>query len=210
VDATLIRGEDKLETELPAAIHATPAATPVVAVVAGLNNQKGHRYLFEAIPSVARRHPQILFLLVGDGHLRESLKTLARELGISRHVEFLGMRHDVPSILQMSDLFVLPSLFEGMPLSVLEAMAAGKAVVATDVDGTKEVVVDGETGYLVPPRNAEQLARRIDDLLSDDDRRRLFGKQGRERVATTFTTEKMAHAYALLYQELLLHRTSGL
>jgi glycosyltransferase involved in cell wall biosynthesis len=171
-----------------------------VAVVAALNNQKGHEFLFRAIPLIRGKLENVVFLLVGDGHIRASLETLARSLGIAQNVLFTGKRTDVPAILAASELFVLPSLFEGMPLSVLEAMAAGKAVVATNVDGTAELVEDGVTGFLVPPKNSELLAQRIVQLLTDSTLCKEFGDHGRERVRRLYTIEAMCKRYSDLYE----------
>ena len=125
------------------------------------------------------------------------------ELGIAGLVVFAGRRDDVPKLLAGCDLFVLPSLFEGMPLSLLEAMAAGKAVVATRVDGTAEVVDDGRTGVLVPPADSGALGSAMVALLTDDDRRLRMGRKGRERAAAEFDHRNMIGQYASLYETLL-------
>jgi glycosyltransferase involved in cell wall biosynthesis len=174
-----------------------------VVVVAGLNNQKGHEYLFRSVPIILRKIPETRFVLVGDGHLREYLEELASSLGITNAITFLGFRSDVADIVRASDLFVLPSIFEGLPLSLIEAMACGKAVVATNVDGTADVVVDGVTGYLVPPRDPEQLAQKIIELLENPELRIRFGKAGREKVQKFFSAERMIQDYERLYEELL-------
>ena len=118
--------------------------------MAGLNNQKGHRYLIDALPVIQKVYPDVRVLFVGTGHLRSELEHHALVRGVSRSIVFLGHREDVPAILRGADLSILPSLFEGMPLSLLEAMAIGTPVVATAVDGSTEVVVDGETGSARP------------------------------------------------------------
>jgi glycosyltransferase involved in cell wall biosynthesis len=172
-------------------------------VVAGLNNQKGHEYLIKAIPMILTRLPRVQFLFVGDGHLRNFLETLTVSLGVQHAVRFLGWREDVTTILRSTDLFVLPSLFEGLPLSLIEAMACAKAVVATNVDGTADVVVDGVTGYLVPPKEPEQLAQKIVTLLKNRNLRQQFGRAGQERVSALFGAERMAENYASLYSKYL-------
>ena len=174
-----------------------------VVTVAGLNNQKGHEYLLRAVPSVIAEVPRVRFMLVGDGHLRSSLEEMAISLGIENKVEFAGWRTDVPAVLGGSDLFVLPSLFEGLPLSLIEAMASGKAVVATDVDGTHDVVIDGTTGFLVPAQNSEALARRIIDVLRDSQLREKFGLAGRQRALSYFSSERMVRKYSELYRSVL-------
>ncbi len=175
----------------------------LVVTVAGLNNQKGHEYLLRAIPSVIKEVPDAKFAFVGDGHLRSHLEELAANLGIANSVEFMGWRSDVSSILKVGDLFVLPSLFEGLPLSLIEAMAAWMPVVATDVDGTHDVVVEGVTGFLVPPKNPEALSQRIADLLGNEKMRTKFGKAGRERAEKYFSRERMSNEYSALYARTL-------
>ena len=136
-----------------------------VVVVAGLNNQKGHEYLFRSIPIVLRRIPNAKFILVGDGHLRSYLEDLASSLGITNAVTFMGFRSDVADIVRTSDLFVLPSIFEGMPLSVIEAMACSKAVVATNVDGTAELVADNVPDILFHPETQNNLPKKLSNFL---------------------------------------------
>jgi len=173
----------------------------LVTTVAGLNNQKGHVYLIRAIPDILRAVPHARFLFVGDGHLRGDLEAMAASLGIARAVTFAGERPDVPLILASSDLVVLPSLFEGMPMSVLEAMAAGRAVVATDVAGTQDVVVSGQTGLLVPPEDPEALAGAIVELLLDAEKRQAFGRNGRRHVEQNFSAALMGERYRALFRE---------
>lgn len=174
-----------------------------IVTIASLNNQKGHEYLLKAVPTVIQAVPEARFLLVGDGHLRGLLEKTAKELKIDHVVEFMGWRTDVAEILSLSDIFVLPSLFEGLPLSVLEAMASGKAIVATNVDGTADAVVDGVTGFLVPPGNPSELAQKIIYLLRNPELRERFGREGRSRVLRLFTAERMSSAYLDLYNRAL-------
>ncbi|MEE9542884.1 MAG: glycosyltransferase, partial [Thermodesulfobacteriota bacterium] len=131
---------------------------PVITVVARLEPQKGHKYLLDAAVSVIKRHPEAVFLFVGDGALRGELEALAIRLGVSENVIFAGFRKDIAHILSESTIFVLPSLWEGLPLVAIEASAAGLPVVATSVDGTPEVILDMETGLLVEPKKVEPLA----------------------------------------------------
>jgi len=178
---------------------------PVLCTVAALNNQKGHRYLIESLPSVVHEFPNTLSLMVGSGPLLGELQDLVRMRGMDGHVLFLGERNDVEAILRKSHLFVLPSLFEGMPLSLLEAMEAGLPVVATGVDGTTEVVVAGETGLLVPPENSKALAEAIRRLAADRPLCSSMGETGRTRVRSLFSSDIMVDAYHRLYLQ-VLHR----
>lgn len=172
---------------------------PIILTVARLNWQKGHRYLFEAISQVR----EVILLLAGGGPEKELLENKVYELGIQDRVIFLGERNDVPQLLANCDLFVLPSFNEGLPLSVLEAMAAGKAVVATAVGGTPEVVQDGETGILVPPRDPSALANAIQSLLSDPGEACKMGDAGRARVQQYFSSDIMVQRITQTYEGLL-------
>jgi glycosyltransferase involved in cell wall biosynthesis len=173
--------------------------TPVVGTIANLYPVKGHTFLLKAAAQVARVYPRTVWLLAGRGMLLGQLQDEARELGLSERIRFLGFRDDAAAVLQALDLFVLPSLSEGLPLVVLEAMAAGKPVVATDVGGNREVVVDGETGYLVPPRDPNALASGIVALLRDKRLAHRYGAVGRQRVLQQFNLARMVAAYQALY-----------
>ena len=172
---------------------------PIVLTVARLDRQKGHTYLFEAIRQVR----EATFVLAGSGPEKDALVAQACELGIQDHVKFLGDRKDIPQLLASCDLFVLPSIYEGLPLSILEAMAAGKAVVATAVGGIPEIVKDGETGVLVPSGDPVALARAIQSLLSNPIQVRKIGAAGRALVKQEFSSDGMVERINQVYEELL-------
>ncbi len=172
---------------------------PVVLTIARLHGQKGHAYLLEAAAAL----PEAVFVLAGDGPERGALEEQARCLGVADRVVFLGHRQDIPALLAQCDLFVLPSLFEGLPLSVLEAMAAGKPVVATDVGGTREAVSHGETGCLVPPGDPHALVVAIRSLLADPGRAQAMGRAARARARAEFSAEVMVRRVSHVYEELL-------
>lgn len=172
---------------------------PVVLTLARLNEQKGHRYLLEAAAQV----PEARFVLAGDGPARAELEARARSLGLAGRVDFLGHRTDVPELLAGCDLFVLPSLFEGHPLSILEAMAAGRPVVATAVGGTAEAVRHGETGLLVPPADPAALAAAIRTILADRPLADRLAVAGRARVRRELAAETMVHRVTEIYDEVL-------
>ncbi len=134
---------------------------PVLGVFGRLEEQKGHRYGLEAFSRVVRDHPAARLLIVGDGALRRALEAQTRALSLEGQVIFTGYRHDIPALLDAVDVVVLPSLHEGMPLTAIEAAAMAKPIVATAVDGTAEVVVDGTTGTLVPVADAPAIAAAI-------------------------------------------------
>jgi len=170
---------------------------------------KGHQYLISAIPEVLENVPSAKFVLVGDGELRDELEQQALSLGVKDSVIFTGLRHDVPELLAMSDLFVLSSINEGMGRVLVEAMAVGLPVVATKVGGVPDVVVDGETGILVPSENSKVLAGAIMRLLKDENMRRRMGEAGRRRVNPAFGVEAMVGKIANVYEELIKRKIRG-
>ena len=179
------------------------ARAPIVGTVGRLSPQKATEDFIEAAALLRRRFPDAQFLIVGEGERRAELERLVVARGLSASVRFTGYRQDVPRLLAAMDVFVLSSLYEGMPFSILEAMAAARPVVATRVDGVPEVVAEGETGVLVPPREPEQLADAIGFLLVHPDRAREMGRRGRERVRAHFSWERMVETIERLYRELL-------
>jgi glycosyltransferase involved in cell wall biosynthesis len=175
----------------------------LVLAVGRLTEQKGYTYLLDAACTVTAELPDTHFLLAGDGPLETQLRARARACGAGRNVHFLGPRPGVRHLMPACDLFVLPSLFEGLPLVVLEAMSAGRAVVATSVCGTEEAVADGVTGRLVPPRDADALAAAITYTLRNQEVRDEWGDAGRERVSVQFTAARMSGEVAAIYDALL-------
>lgn len=176
---------------------------PLLLTVARMTWQKGHDTLLAAAPKVLARYPEACLAWVGDGPERPRLEAQAHALGLSGNIRFLGQRQDVAALLGAADLFVLPSRFEGHPLSALEALASGLPVVGTRVCGLDEAVVHGETGLLVEPDRPEELAAAIVELLADGGLRRRMGRAGRQHVAARFTARAMAQATEQLYQSLL-------
>jgi glycosyltransferase involved in cell wall biosynthesis len=175
----------------------------VVGLVGSLYPIKGHKYLLEAVPRILKLHPDTTFLIVGRGELELPLKEEVNRCGLKNRVRFLGLRDDVSALLSLMDIFVLPSLSEGLSIALLEAMAAGKPVIATDVGGNPEVVVDGETGFLVPPRDADTLAAKLLLLVADKHQARRLGKNGRRRVQQHFSFQSMVNNYQDLYENRL-------
>jgi len=167
---------------------------------------KGLAILVQAMESVAERIPEAICLLIGDGPARASLEGAVERRGLTGHIRFLGERRDVPDLLHALDLYVQPSLMEGFGLSVLEAMAAGKAVVASGVGGIPEVVTDSITGDLVPPGNPSTLAAAILALLEDPTRRESYGREGLLRARNSFPLEKMVRGWTDLYRDLLARK----
>jgi len=201
-------GGASLRTEL-----SLPAGAPLVAMVSRLNRLKGVDDFLQAAARTADRFEDVRFLIVGDNgtpdgsDYRRELERRVAQLGLERRVVFTGFRLDVPRLLSEVAISVLPSLSEGLPNTILEAMAAGVPVVATRVGGTAELVEDGVTGLLVPPGDPAALAKAIEQLLAEPQQARRFGRAGRQRVIEEFSLERMVRQTEDLYLK-LLERTS--
>jgi glycosyltransferase involved in cell wall biosynthesis len=174
-------------------------ARPLVLTVARLDAQKGHRYLLEAATQI----PEAIFVLAGDGPERPALERQAAALGLDDRVRFLGRRSDIPALLAVCDLFVLPSLYEGLPLSILEAMAARRPVVATEIAGTCEAVTGGVTGLLVPPADPAALAQAIRRLLAEPARGAALADAAHARMQAEFSAAAMVQRVTNVYDRLL-------
>jgi glycosyltransferase involved in cell wall biosynthesis len=164
---------------------------------------KGLPFFLEAAAVVAARLPDVYFVIAGDGAERKKLEEYAVDLGIGRRVLFAGFRTDVPDLLSQAALSVLPSLSEGLSNSLLESMAAGVPVVATRVGGNPEVVDDGVTGLLAPPRDSIALAHAMLDLLDNPDLAARFGAAGKQRIARLFSVERAVRETERLYTGLV-------
>lgn len=176
-----------------------PAAGPIIGAAGRLAFQKGFDVLLRAMRDV----DNATAVIVGDGEDRGQLQELARRLGVAGRTIWRGWADDVVPHVRSFDVFVLPSRFEGFPLAVLEALLAEKPVVAADVGSVGEVVIPGETGFLVPPDDPAALAAAIRQLLADDELQRRMGTRGRRLVLSRFTAAHMARSFSELYGELL-------
>jgi glycosyltransferase involved in cell wall biosynthesis len=177
-----------------------PADAHLALFVGRIDVQKGLTTLLRAAVRVAQRRPDWHLALAGDGPLLEELR---RQAEAHPHIHWLGRREDVPSLLKSADVLVLPSLWEGMPNVVLEAMAARRPVIATSVEGTEDLVVPDRTGWLVAPRDDRALADALLDAAADPDRCRRFGEAGRARVEEEFAPSRVAEEYDRLWSGLL-------
>lgn len=173
----------------------------IIGQVARLTEQKGHRFLIDAAPQVIAALPNVKFVLVGDGPLRQDLQMRIAEKNLQKHFVLLGFRHDVHELLPLFDIFTLPSLYEGLPNVVLEAMACALPVVATPADGTKEAAVDGQTGLLVPIGDVEALAEKLIEIGRDAALRRSLGQAGRKRVEERFSLTGQVAQFEALYTQ---------
>lgn len=180
-----------------------PLDAPVFGIVARLSPEKLHHVLLDAMALLIKRLPNAVLVIVGDGDLRADLEQQASEIDVTSSVFFLGERSDVHRLLQALDVFVLSSETEGLSLTLLEAAAAGLPIVATDVGGNSEVVVDGDTGILVEPNNPQTLAEAMECLALEPQRARSMGELGRQRVNELYSLDAMVKGYEAVYRDLL-------
>ncbi len=176
----------------------------LILTVGRVTVQKGHTYLLDAIPQVLLRIPNAVFAIAGDGHLRETLQNKAIQLGIDGSIHFLGTRSDIPELLSVADVFVLPSLWEGLPLALLEAMSAGLPVVATRVEGVESIIIEGKNGFLIPSKDVDALTAALIKILADENIRSRFGHQNKKLVEELFTIDRMCERYEELFQKTYL------
>jgi L-malate glycosyltransferase len=179
-----------------------PTNAPIVGCVGALVEHKGHRHLVHAAADVVRAVPEARVVILGEGDLRDELTRLIHELGLERHVLLPGFRPDVLSLLKTVDVFVMPSITEGLGTSILDAMACGRPVVASAVGGIPEVVETEVTGLLVPPRDATALGAAIVRLLRDSSEAARLAQAGRARVEASFTADRMVQQTLGVYQRL--------
>ena len=172
----------------------------VIGVVSKLWEGKGHEVLIDAVARVLDSGCRVKLLIVGEGHLEEKLKEKVKHLGIEKNVVFTGFWSDVPEITAILDISVLPSFYEGMGRVVLEAMAAGKPMVACRVGGVPEFVEDGVTGYLISPGDVDALVERLKTLIGDSDLRQKMGQQGAQRMRNEHSAETMVNRIHQVYK----------
>jgi glycosyltransferase involved in cell wall biosynthesis len=204
---------ERVDAAEPANLHGEfwlPHHAPIVGNVAALVGHKGQKHLIEAARRVLPQMPDARFIIAGEGELRPALERQIKDHHLEKHVLLAGFRPDVLSLHKAFDIFVMSSVTEGLGTSLLDAMAAGKPIVATRTGGIPEVVADGETGLLVPPRDEEALADAIVRLLKDPDLRREMGEAGRVRARNLFSLERMVQNTLNVYQRVATepHRES--
>lgn len=180
-----------------------PEPVPVVGSVGNLTPKKDHAGLLMSLESLRRRVPDVVLLLIGQGPLEGELRSIAADKGLSEHVRFLGSRADVPELLPAFDVFVLGSRFEGLPIALLEAMAAEVVCVATSVGGIPEAIESGRNGYLVPPGQPDALADAVAEVLLDPALRHAMAVAGRERVCAHFSIDRAVRRVEEIYEHVL-------
>ena len=212
-------GVDLLRFEAPTARKNIPSdfvetlgldlSKPVVGTVARLHRQKGLPYLLKAARLLLHDIPGIQFFIVGGGPWKDKLTKLNKALGLENVVHFLGERKEIPEILSLFDVVALPSLWEGLPYSLMEAGALGKPVVATDVDGVREIIFDGKTGRLVPAKDPGRLAQAIGELIEDRELALGLGATLKDDLQKRYTLSRMVEEVQNLYLRLFRQKTES-
>lgn len=184
------------------AAYGIPADQLVIGYIARMTLQKDPVGMLEGFSLALQQYPDMKLLMIGEGELKEAALEAARRLNITDHVIFDNFRQDVPAVLNGVDIYCLPSLWEGFPIGVLEAMAMGKAVIASDVDGTREAVTDGDNGLLVPAKNSETLAAAIVKLAKDKTLRGQLQQRAMDTIRSKYTVSGMTRQIEKIYQQL--------
>jgi glycosyltransferase involved in cell wall biosynthesis len=191
----------KVDTGIKKGALGIPTDVPLIGCIGRLVEQKGYPYFLKAAKGVIQAEPRAHFLIIGDGPLENDLKTQAAELGIREQVIFAGARSDIEELLPCLDIFALASLWEGMPISILESMASHVAVIATDVPGTRDLIVNGQNGLLVPPSDPDRLAKAVLSLMNNPALKRSLAEAALNTVRQ-FSMDRVAARYAQLYDSL--------
>ena len=175
----------------------------IIGLVSRLTAEKGHVYLLKAAKDIVSEFPRVRFLIIGDGPLRRELEDMVSALQLRNKVIFAGLQKDIPDILAAVDIFVLPSLTEGLPMAMLEAMAAGRPLIASRVGAIPKIIENGVNGLLVEPGNSDDLRKAIIELLRDPKRADMFSKAGLELIANKFSSKRMAEDYKQVYRQVI-------
>src|SRR4030066_188623 len=179
------------------------SGAPVVGTVGRLTLQKGQKYLIDAVSALKEKIPQILLLIIGDGPMRGELENHIRALGVDKNTILLGTRRDIPQLLSAMDIFVLPSIWEGLGTALIEAMAAGKAIIASDIPPIREIINTEKIGILVPARNSSAITSSIDLLLNNKALAQTFGRDAKERALSHFNMDITVNRYVSLFEDIL-------
>jgi glycosyltransferase involved in cell wall biosynthesis len=175
----------------------------IIGFVGRLNVQKGIKYMLDAFRLVSDKYKNVHLLIAGTGNLENTIKDFASKFGLENKIHLLGFRHDIPNLMRTFDVFMLPSLWEGFGIVLIETMAAGNPCVATNTSSIPEIVTDSKSGILVPSENSELIADAILKLISDPVLRKEYGREGQKIVQQKFTIERMINDYEKLFQKLI-------
>ncbi len=178
----------------------------IIGTVGRLSNEKGHRYLIEAAKKILTVHKNCVFLLIGDGVLKSQLMEYASKLNLGDRIIFAGKRLDVPQLLSIMDIFVLPSLLEGQPMALFEAMASKKPIVATKVGDVPKILSQGMCGILVPPSNSDAIAEAVLFLIANTDKAGHMASLAYSEVSEKYSSKQMANKYLDVYKSLCLQK----
>ncbi|MGD9580510.1 MAG: glycosyltransferase family 4 protein [Vampirovibrionia bacterium] len=193
---------NKSKEEIKAELN-IPEEDLVVGLIARMSNQKAPEYFIEAAKLILKEKPNVTFLMVGDGPLKDKL---IEQIGDETRIRMMGARKDIPEILKTLDIFALSSIYEGLGRAMTEAMICKKPIVAPNVNGIPEVVIDGDTGFLVSPRDSKGLAEKILVLLNDEKLRNKMGLNAHHKVVPAFSDKKMVEDIDSLYRKILLNK----
>lgn len=180
-----------------------PDDVPVIGTVGRLTEQKGHIYLLQAILKLKNKFPDIKVLIVGDGPLMDALKSYTSSSGLSKNVIFTGFKRDIPALLSIMDIFVFPSLWEGLPNALIEAMASGKTIIASNLPQIKEVLGSDGLGILVPPKDSDSISQSIDFLLKNEEIAKKMGNLAKNKACIRFNIENTVRIYEKMFEKIL-------
>lgn len=203
IDLSLFRKQDHGTAEELRSFFGIPKNAPILLTIAVLRELKGVQHMLKAFAKIAEQDLGVYYLIVGDGDYGETLKSIAKSLGIQDRVIFAGQRRDIPELLNLCDIFVLPTLTEALPTVLIEACAAQKAIVASSVGGVPEIVKDGVNGYLVSPSDPQGLEKACLDLLQHKGRREAMGLEGLQIAQDKFDIRQQILSISNLYQGLI-------
>jgi glycosyltransferase involved in cell wall biosynthesis len=177
----------------------------LIGTIGRLVPEKGYQYLITAAKAICRKYPRVKFIVVGNGPLQSELEKLVADNDLGDKIQFSGIRGDIPELLSIMNLFVLPSVSEGVPMVLLEAMAAGKPVISTEVGDIPQIIRHGYSGWLIPPKNTEALAAAMEELIQDSNKAERLALAAREEVKNRFSAKNMASQYIHQYNLAMLH-----
>ena len=197
------RFEKKFDVEKIRQQFGIPIDSKVIGTVGRLSLEKGHFTLLEAAEKIIKKDPAVFFIITGDGVLKEKLEHKAKELKIEKNMLFTGTINDIPELLSIFDIFVLPSLMEGLPMALLEAMAAKKPIIASKVGSIPKLIVPDETGLLVEPGDVSNLEKSIIELLKNKNKADRLAQNGYKTIVNKFSSKIMARKYIGIYEMLL-------
>lgn len=179
----------------------------IVVNIGRLSEQKGMEYYIKALPIVLKKHPKTHFLIIGVGDLEQELRALSKQLNVENNLHFLGYRRDIQNLISQLDLVVLSSLWEGLPLTPIEAFSVGKTVVATAVDGTVEIVENKKSGILIEPKSSEQIAESVIWMIEHPNEKKSMELEAKKRYEQEFSIERLSNAYIKFYERISHERT---